>query len=536
MKYMNQTISYVMGVLALLTTGCDNPVETDALTAGGTSEVVFSGEESGFGLVQTRATTYPIGGTTNDGSGPDFGTFYMLQIPDPNNTSQQPTKKGPFWGKYHVPEGASGVLEAVNSDETTDKLRWEEPNIKYYFRGINAPRPIDSDTESAVTFNYDAKQKDLKQATGTVTFGDYKGGLEYFVGATSTLQALTDGTGKKVSIMFRRQVCKVVFQKFTHKNASQSSTDEGTALNGPLEIIFPNLPRQATFNMNEFHEQEQVTTGWSDRKNYVTLHPVEDGEYGVSMTWEKVQTNKDKEEEETEHPALKNPEIKQALYLIPFVFWDNSSGKAEDQSGFFIVKYDGKTYTGNITGQNYTDDGKVEDKANQLYPAHRCVLNVTLQDGPVQGGGDGSIIVGWSTVGEEITQHPPVPGIYSQEDAKKLLEALKSGKSENIPVSFYREETITDASGTEKTVQVIRLFKNIDWSEVTDTELTIPDGFVLMGQGYNVTLGDGTSIKGEQEGKLYINGVLYEDGQGPTAFLLHTFCSATANVLQFHCI
>lgn len=78
MKYMNQTISYVMGVLALLTTGCDNPVETDALTAGGTSEVVFSGEESGFGLVQTRATTYPIGGTTNDGSGPDFGTFYML--------------------------------------------------------------------------------------------------------------------------------------------------------------------------------------------------------------------------------------------------------------------------------------------------------------------------------------------------------------------------------------------------------------------------------------------------------------------------
>ncbi len=513
MKYMNQTISYVMGVLALLTAGCDNPVETDALTAGGTSEVVFSGEESGFGLVQTRATTYPIGGTTNDGSGPDFGTFYMLQIPDPNNKNQQPKEEGTVWGIYYVPGGASGSLGAVNPDETTDKLCWKEPNIKYYFRGINIPRPIDSATKSAVTFNYNAEQKDLEQATGTVTFGDYKGGLEYFVGATSTPQALTDGTGKKVSIMFRRQVCKVVFQTFKYKN---SSTDEGTALNGPLEIIFPNLPRQATFNMNEFHEQEQVTIGWSDRKNYVTLHPVEDGGYGVSMMWEKVQTNKDKEEEEIEHPALKNPEIKQALYLIPFVFWDNSSGKAEDQSGFFIVKYDGKTYTGNITGQNYTNGGTIEVKANQLYPAHRCVLNVTLQDGPVQGGGDGSIIVGWSTVGEETTQHPPVPGIYSQEDAKKLLEALKSGKSENIPVSFYREETITDASGEKKPVKVIRLFKNIDWSEVTDTELKIPDGFVLMGQGYNVTLGAGASIKGEQEGKLYINEVLHEDGERVT--------------------
>lgn len=27
-----------------------------------------------------------------------------------------------------------------------------------------------------------------------------------------------------------------------------------------------------------------LTTGWSDRKNYVTLYPVENGEYGVSMT------------------------------------------------------------------------------------------------------------------------------------------------------------------------------------------------------------------------------------------------------------
>lgn len=134
----------------------------------------------------------------------------------------------------------------------------------------------------------------------------------------------------------------------------------------------------------------------------------------------------------------------------------------------------------------------------------------------MQGGGDGSIIVGWSTVGEETTQHPPVPGIYSQEDAKKLLEALKSGKSENIPVSFYREEKITDASGTEKTVQVIRLFKNIDWSEVIGTELKIPDGFVLMGQGYNVTLGADASIGGKQAGKLYINGVLHEAGKRVT--------------------
>lgn len=511
MNYMNRTISCVMGVFALLMTACDSNMETDALTAGPSLEVVFSGEDNGFELpLQTRAKD-DIGGS-GDGLPSDYGTFYMMQIPA---SGQKPIEQGPFWGIYQVPDGESGKLTPVSQDK--DKLQWKEPSIKYIFQGINVPPVMVKDATPAVTFNYDAMHT-AESATGTVRFGDYKGGLEYFVGATSAAQALVDG--KEVDIRFYRQVCKVVFREFTHK---KDSKDNGTVLSGPLEIIFPNLPQTATFDMAHFHEQQRVTTGTGANMDFVTLNVPENVEYGVGMTWEKVQN---KEE----------ADIKQALYLIPFIFWDGKDGsRPEDQSGFFVVKYDGKTYTGNINGQNY-QNGTITDKANQLYPANFCRLDIVLQDGPMQGGGSGSIIAGWGTKGEETTQHPPVPGIYSQEDAQKLLEALLSNNSENIPVPFYREEKRTDASGNEKTVKVIRLFKNIDWSAVIGTELTIPNGFVLMGQGYNVTLGDGTSIKGEQEGKLYINGVLYEDGQKLTAFLLHTFCSATANVLQSHCI
>lgn len=482
MKYMKRTINCVMAVFALLMTGCDNEIHTDDLTAGRTSEIIFSGEDSGFELpVQTRAN--PIGGS-NDGTGKDYGTFYMMQTPA---SGQRPAKEGPFWGKYHVAQGESGKLTPLSDDQ--DKLRWEEPSIKYFFQGINVPPAMGEGVEPAVTFDYNATHT-AETATGTVRFGDYKGGLEYFVGATSASQALVDG--EKMSITFKRQVCKVVFRTFTHKEQSSS---KGEDLNGPLDIIFPNLPQTATFNMAEFHEQERVTTGVSDRTDYVTLHIPEDVKYGVSMKWTKV--------------GNEEINIKQALYLIPFIFWDGKEGnRPEDQSGFFIVKYNGKTYTGNISGQN-TSNGDITDKANQLYPAKWCQLNITLQDGPVQGGGNGSIIAEWGTKGEETTQHSPVAGIYSQEDAKKLLEALKSGDSQKIPVSFYREEMI---EGIEGTVKVIRLFKNIDWSAVTGTELKIPDGFVLMGQGYNVTLGEDASITGPQKGDLYINGELYKDG------------------------
>lgn len=57
-------------------------------------------------------------------------------------------------------------------------------------------------------------------------------------------------------------------------------------------------------------------------------------------------------------------------------------------------------------------------------------------------------------------------------------------------------------------MKVIRLFKNIDWSGVTG-ELTIPEGFILNGQGFNILLGNG-SLQGDVEGRAIYNGEPYE--------------------------
>ena len=79
-------------------------------------------------------------------------------------------------------------------------------------------------------------------------------------------------------------------------------------------------------------------------------------------------------------------------------------------------------------------------------------------------------------------------------------------KKTEIPEKFYEER---EENG--KKVKVIRLFTNMDWSEVTG-ELIIPTDYILAGQGYNVTLGSGGSLSGIQKGNLYINEVLYVDG------------------------
>lgn len=92
-------------------------------------------------------------------------------------------------------------------------------------------------------------------------------------------------------------------------------------------------------------------------------------------------------------------------------------------------------------------------------------------------------------------------GVYSADDAMRLYEALKAGA--DVPQQFYEER-----GGGKK---VIRLFANVDWSQLTG-ELWISEEYILAGQGYNITLGEGGSLTCRQEGKLYINKELYVDG------------------------
>ena len=317
-------------------------------------------------------------------------------------------------------------------------------------------------------------------------FGDYSKGLEYFVGHTVSDKVRPGNF--KLSMAFKRQVSKLVFCKFIHKNKNGEPQE-------PVEsckIIFPNLPKQATFNMAEFHQFDNTVATSLRDFHYVTFHyDTDEDKLGIEFEWR---------QRYTDEP---NQRLYHALYVPPFKFWEGEDGRPESQLGFFIVMYNNKSYTGNIYGINLDKDGKPTGKdATRVQAGEMCRFDeIILQDGPVAGGGDGSAIIPWSTKEEEDMPQHRYSGVYSADDAMRLYEALKAGA--DVPQQFYEER-----GGGKK---VIRLFANVDWSQLAG-ELRISEEYILAGQGYNITLGEGGSLTCRQEGKLYINKELYVDG------------------------
>lgn len=438
------------------------------------SEILFS--VIGTPFVQTRATEIGKGDL-----GWHYGTIYICQTPSDTLDKR-------MWAHGTVAQGKEGEL--TYADDA--KLYWVDMKTKYYFQAISVPvHGDDSSRPGGVTFTHDVPYE--KGGHGTVTFGGYDTGLEYFVGVSLPARNLENGA--TISMTMARQVGKILFDKIIHIDAHGSQNHNVDS----CEIIFPNLPSTATFSLDSMYRIRQSSMkpeGLNiNGRNYVCLY--HDGaKKGVKMAWKKAPNERPSGMSEVDHLSKT-----QAIYLPTFLFWDGKDNKPENQSGFFIVRYNNKNYTGNLDNRKPNGDTYL-----RLWPTEQLRLSVKLQDEAAQGGGDGSAIAEWNIAEEENVLHYPVAGIYTPEDAAALLEALQSGKA--IPERFYSE----DSEGRK----VVRLFANIDWSAANGT-LDIPDGFVLVGQGYNVKLGEGGSISGAVEGTLYINGKRYEDGAAPAA-------------------
>lgn len=452
---MKEMIKYMIGAFALLLTGCSSE-QDDMIGPEQPAEIHF--EVTGDKFVQTRAED--LIGANN--TGVNFGKFYMLQTDKDG--------KDPSWGHYRIESGDAGKLSPIDGEP---QLYWKEWREDYFFRGISVP-PGEDSAEPGVTFTHEGGVQ-----TGKVIFGDYKGGLEYFVGVTVGPKSLVTNN-QTLMMNFSRQVCKLVFCQFQHQN------QVGSEMGYPEQctIIFPNLPKTASFDMEQFRAQRYVYNPAKhlvNGNNYVTFNYGE-GDLGATMEWEK--STEFKQNDQKTHYL-------HSFYLPPFEFGGGEGNMPENKLGFFIVKTNGKTYTGNLLGN---------DQRSTIYAGEYLLIkNVILKDGPTVGGGDGSAIAQWQVAPPTEHPHHRLPGIYSQEDADKLLDALLNGTE--IPATFYEE---TDGK------KIIRLFKNIDWSSVTK-EITISGKYELVGQGFNIQLGAGGSIKGSIKGDLYINGKLYKD-------------------------
>lgn len=479
---MKNIILYVeiLACIALLTACSKEELSSGSVDAIA-GEVQFYGaiKKQSDILATTRATEEYI--TLNE-TGQDFGTFYIWMKVGSDNSFEsffQPYKEAPAeQGNLVIDsEKQTGETERLNwYNETSDHIfyAWTQPSVK---TGENDE--ITGGVKMNKTFQYGKQLSD--DLSGTVIYGTNKEtDLEKFI-ITQKGPISYDEWGQDVALYFERPIAKITLEGITY-------IDSDGIFNENIKkatIQFPNMYSQATF-----------TPLVDGIQNVLTV----DSDTPKCITW-----NWEKEDDDDNNNNSKS------LYVHPFVLGSSSSDDKvgiQNDEGFFIVTVNvadpgspevNHSYVGTLNSLKLSSSSTSTER--QKLNAGQCMrLYLIVRDGAGVGGG--YKIVGWNEKGEQTLPQYRIPGVYNEEDAERLLEALTS-TDPNALDEIKDLLVLTSDEGVTPETYVINLFTHVNWS---GQNITIPTWYTLNGNGYNVTLGDGESLGGNYE-NIYINNV-----------------------------
>lgn len=495
-----------IGILACaaLWTACSEEDLRGIHTEIAPGEVHFYGAIKKQSNIQatSRVTPNPDNYITLNETTEDFGTFYIWQDITPQEEGT--TEELHYFQQYVEAPGEQGNLAVVGADNEEGRLNWHNQTSKHTFYSWTQPNVKNSeqkitggvDMGSSLPKNF-GKQENESSITGTVTYGtNGETNLEKFI-VTKKGPISYDEWGQDVALYFERPIAKITLLGVIYIDANGAEN----ANIQTCTLLFPNMYKTASFN----------PFLWNDNGTQNVLS-TDNQEKGIKWEWHKTVT--------TEHDA-------KSLYVHPFKFGsDNNTNPSDDNTGihqdpgFFIIQMafsngSTKSYTGTLNSLNLTPTSATAKR--QLNAGEHMQLYLTVTDGG--GVGIGYQIIDWDTEEEQTLPQYRVPGVYNEEDAGRLLEALKKAADNSSGYIFPEgvEDLVVKTLGDNVTSSTydINLFTHVDWSKVT-TAINIPNGYTLNGNGYNVTLKDDVNITGSNIVNLYVNGILYEDGGSDT--------------------
>lgn len=426
----------------------------------------------------SRTTPNPDNYITLNETTEDFGTFYIWQDIISQKEEEGTTEELHYFQQYEEAPGEQGNLAVVGADNEEGRLNWHNQTSKHTFYSWTQPNVKNSeqkitggvDMGSSLPKNF-GKQENESSITGTVTYGtNGETNLEKFI-VTKKGPISYDEWGQDVALYFERPIAKITLLGVTYIDANGAENADIKT----CTLLFPNMYKTASFNPFIWEAETQNVLSTDNQGK------------GIKWEWYKTVT--------TEHDA-------KSLYVHPFQFGNDENSTLPDDNtnihkdpGFFIIQMtlDGestKNYTGTLNSLNLTPTSATAKK--QLNAGEHMQLYLTVTDGGSVG--IGYQIINWNTEEEQTLPQYRIPGVYNEEDAKRLLEALTNN---------------TFPKGVEDLLvgNDINLFTHVNWSGQT---ITIPTGYTLNGNGYNVTLGENGSITGQQK-NIYINGEYVED-------------------------
>ena len=481
-----------IGILACaaLWTSCSEEDLRGIHTEIAPGEVHFYGAIKKQSNIQatSRVTPNPDNYITLNETTEDFGTFYIWQDITPQEEGT--TEELHYFQQYVEAPGEQGNLAVVGADNEEGRLNWHNQTSKHTFYSWTQPNVKNSeqkitggvDMGSSLPENF-GKQENESSITGTVTYGtNGETNLEKFI-VTKKGPISYDEWGQDVALYFERPIAKITLLGVIYIDANGAEN----ANIQTCTLLFPNMYKTASFNPFLWNDDTQNVLSTDDKTN----------EKGIKWEWHKTTTEYDAK----------------SLYVHPFKFGsDNNTNPSDDNTdihqdpGFFIIQMasdGGKSYTGTLNSLNLTPTSATEKK--QLNAGEHMQLYLTVTDGG--GVGIGYQIIDWDTEEEQTLPQYRIPGVYNEEDAERLLEALQ--KAANNTSGYIFPEGVEDLvvnKGDETNPQYeINLFTHIDWSSVTNGDIKIPDGYTLKGNGYNITLKEGVNITGKQVENIYVN-------------------------------
>ena len=486
-----------IGILACaaLWTACSEEDLRGIHTEIAPGEVHFYGAIKKQSNIQatSRVTPNPDNYITLNETTEDFGTFYIWQ--DITSQEEGTTEELHYFQQYVEAPGEQGNLAVVGADNEEGRLNWHNQTSKHTFYSWTQPNVKNSeqkitggvDMGSSLPENF-GKQENESSITGTVTYGtNGETNLEKFI-VTKKGPISYDEWGQDVALYFERPIAKITLLGVTY-------IDANGAENANIEtctLLFPNMYKTASFN----------PFAWNDNGTQNVLS-TDDNKNKKRIKWEW-------------HKTTTNGYDAKSLYVHPFQFGkDENSTQSDDNTGihqdpgFFIIQMQfsngTKNYTGTLNSLNLTPTSATAKR--QLNAGEHMQLYLTVTDGG--GVGIGYQIIDWDTKEEQTLPQYRIPGVYNKDDADRLLEALKKAADNSSGYKFPEgvEDLIVN-KGDDTTPQYeINLFTHIDWSSIGDeiTEIKIPDGYTLKGNGYNITLKEGVNITGKQVENIYVN-------------------------------
>ena len=484
------------------------------------SSIDFTGKIDNSLKRSTRALTNPPEYVSNAIFGKN--NFYVeINMDTTINGETQTLAKT---GTYFIPTGMAGLLEHKDTSKDNPKPNWYNPLDPHYFWSWTVPwmddysstggeeetpggeitdpddlgsraegdgdtgepttPPADDNTNNplASSIRYTIKST----AAEDINSEKFPNGaiLENFIG-TKTGPLNYKNNGKDVELQYKHLVSKIRVEKFVLIDAYGNAQ---TQVAGTLSFI--NMP-----NSFVFYPHPDGTNGTTEDGAPIAVTDFSTADINsVTLSFGLYQPDPDEEEPPVELYVCPEIDFSKVQYKVDITYPEKYAARGSYWGDFSNLNFERIPDTDyDQPGEEPTEPSDPNDPNAPVYPADKTILHAgemmlfTLQVKEIGGSGISCTLSPWATGETNPANHHSHPGIYSDTEAKQLVDAGTNATLWETLYEQFGDGTMGDTEDIPAHLRNKKIFKLYRDGLINGMSFPVGDGYVLDGMGYMIT-------------------------------------------------